>query len=93
MNTLTEHLDIIDVCTEETITEILDRYKDYNDHAESYTWKRLQRKLDMELTLDENEVPDESEDHFAIYSKDKKEEEDEYIPVLHLYFNDDLTEA
>ena len=43
MNTLTEHVDLLEVCTEETINEILDRYKKYNDHAESYTWKRLQR--------------------------------------------------
>lgn len=93
MNTLTEHVDLIEVCSEETIYEILDRYKAYNDHAESYTWKRLQRKLDMELTLDENEIFDESEDHFAIYNIEAKEDEDEYIPIIHLYFNDDLTEA
>ena len=94
MNTLTEHCDLIEVCEEETINEILDRYKKYNDHAESYTWKRLQRKLDMELTLDENEVFDEADDHFAIYDDDVKNiEEEEYIPIIHLYFNDDLTEA
>ena len=40
MNTLTEHMDLIECCEEETINEILERYKKYNDHAESYTWKR-----------------------------------------------------
>ena len=33
MNTLTEHCDLLEVCEEETINEILDRYKKYNDHA------------------------------------------------------------
>ena len=41
MNTLTEHVDLIECCQEETINEILERYKKYNDHAESYTWKRI----------------------------------------------------
>ena len=41
MNTLTEHVDLIECCQEETINESLERYKKYNDHAESYTWKRL----------------------------------------------------
>ena len=94
MNTLTEHVDLIECCEEEIIWEILRRYKKYNDHAESYTWKRLQRRLDMDLTLDENDVPDETEDHFAIYDDNVKNiEDEEYIPVIHLYFNDDLTEA
>jgi hypothetical protein len=44
-------VDLIECCQEETINEILERYKKYNDHAESYTWKRLQKKLDMDLTL------------------------------------------
>lgn len=94
MNTLTEQIDLLEVCEEETLNEILVRYKKYNDHAESYTWKRLQRKLDMELTLNENEVFDETEDHFAIYDDNVQNVEDEeYIPIIHLYFNDDLTEA
>ena len=43
---------------------------------------------------DENEVFDEADDHFAIYDDDVKNiEEEEYIPIIHLYFNDDLTEA
>ena len=46
----------------------------------------------MDLTLNENEVPDETEDHFTIYDDNVKNiEDEEYIPVIHLYFNDDLT--
>lgn len=46
------------------------------------------RPLDMELTLEENGVADEAEE-FAELEID----EDYYIPVVHLYFDDDLTEA
>jgi len=95
-NTLTGQDDIIEVnnsfdikvCSEETINEILDRYKEINDHAESYTWKRLQRVLDMELTLAENDIPDETDEYISLDI-----DPDEYVPAIHLYFNDDLTEA
>ena len=59
-----------------------------NDHANSYTWKRLQRPLDMELTLAENDIPDETEEYISLDI-----DPDEYIPAIHIYFNDDLTEA
>ncbi len=44
--------------------------------------------LDMDKTLTENGVLDESEEFAALDIH-----EDEFIPVLHLYFNDDLTVA
>lgn len=47
VNTLTKHDDIMDVCSEETMNEILDRYLELNVHAASYTWKRLGKVLDM----------------------------------------------
>lgn len=53
---------IIQVPCEETINEILDRYKEFNAHAASYTWKRLGRPLEMESTLDQNGIPDETDD-------------------------------
>eukprot|EP00352_Strombidinopsis_acuminata_P007422 CAMPEP_0176361780 /NCGR_PEP_ID=MMETSP0126-20121128/17985_1 /TAXON_ID=141414 ORGANISM="Strombidinopsis acuminatum, Strain SPMC142" /NCGR_SAMPLE_ID=MMETSP0126 /ASSEMBLY_ACC=CAM_ASM_000229 /LENGTH=86 /DNA_ID=CAMNT_0017717469 /DNA_START=322 /DNA_END=582 /DNA_ORIENTATION=- len=80
--------DILEVCSEETMNEILDRYIDFNMHSASYTWKRLGRPLDMEKTLEENEIPDET-DEFV----DLNIDEDAYIPAVHLYYNDDLTEA
>ncbi len=79
---------MIDVCSEETIYEILNRYKQINEHAESYTWKRLQRVLDMELTLSENDIPDETDEYLSLGI-----DPEDYIPAIHLYFNDDLTEA
>lgn len=59
---------------EETINEILDRYKEINEHAASYTWKRLGRPLgfilnycliklkDMEENLENNDIFDETDD-------------------------------
>ena len=39
VNTLTTQDDLLQVCSEETLLEIQDRYTDYNKHAGSYTWK------------------------------------------------------
>jgi hypothetical protein len=44
---ITDHKDILNVGSEETINEILDRYLSINEHAKSYVWKRLGRPLDM----------------------------------------------
>ena len=88
INVLSHQDDIIEVCSEKTIYEIFDQYKEIIEHADSYTWKRLQRVLDMELTLEENEIPDETEDYINLDI-----DPDDYIPAIHIYFNDDLTEA
>ena len=45
---LTKDDDTIEVCSEETMNEILDRYIPTNFHSASYTWKRLGRPLDMD---------------------------------------------
>ena len=88
INQLTKADDIIEVCNEETMNEILDRYLELNEHAASYTRKRLGRPLDMDKTMEENDIPDESEDFI-----DLNLDEDSYIPCVHIYFNDDLTVA
>lgn len=87
-NTLTQQEDTLEVCVEETMHEILDRYLAYNAHAGSYTWKRLGRVLAMDLTLEENGV-DDDEDAFYEASVPVNY----YWPALFLYFDDDLTEA
>lgn len=56
---LTDHTDILEVPSEEMISEILARYKEINLHAESYTWKRMGRVLDMHLNLEDNDIIDE----------------------------------
>jgi len=92
VNTLTGQSDLLEVCSEETLDEVQARYIEFNRHAPSYTWKALFdgafRPLDMTITLEENGVEDESEE-LAMLNMDP----DEHIPVLHLYFNDDLTVA
>lgn len=48
----------------------------------------VMQELDLNLTLEENGVPDETpvfEDHHV--------PTDYFIPVLHVYWNDDLTVA
>lgn len=89
INMLTDHDDVIEVPCEETINEILDRYLEINEHAASYVWKRLGRPLDMEATLDENGIPDETDE----FERLEIDEAQWYVPAIHIYFNDDLTVA
>lgn len=42
----------------------------------------------MNKTLEENGVLDESEEYYKLSMNDEQ-----FLPALHLYFNDDLTEA
>jgi hypothetical protein len=92
MNMLTKTEDTVYTCQEETVAEIQNRYVEYNKHSDSYTWKALIDGefvvLDVEKTLEENGVPDETENFYQLGLDD-----DFYVPTLHLYFNDDLTYA
>ncbi|EGR33495.1 hypothetical protein IMG5_051740 [Ichthyophthirius multifiliis] len=87
VNMLSHHEDILEIPSEETINEILDRYKIINFHAASYTWKRIKVPLDMEKNLEENGIQDETEE----FQELDIPEDQWYIPAIHLYFNDDLT--
>ncbi len=88
VNQLTGQDDVLDVCCEETLEEIQERYTKYNAHAKSYTWKRLGRPLNMKKNLDDNGIPDESQELEALAV-----DPDEFVPAIHVYFNDDLTVA
>ncbi|XP_065842323.1 cytochrome b5 domain-containing protein 1-like isoform X2 [Oscarella lobularis] len=87
VNMLTSQQNTIEVCSEENMLEILTRYEAYNVHAASYTWKFCGTNLDMTRTLEENGVEDEFEKFYELGMN-----EDDYLPAIHLYFNDDLTE-
>jgi len=95
-NVLTSQEETLEVPQEETIVEIRERYLMHNWHAKSYTWKAIRRvqgkwrfdELDMNLTLDENGVPDEVPEF-----EDLNVPTDYYVPVIHVYWNDDLTVA
>jgi hypothetical protein len=90
INMLTHQEDIIEVPCEETIEEIQERYMTVNEHAASYTWKTVSNKpLDMEGTLDENEIFDET----PRFEELGLPEDEWYIPPILIYFDDDLTEA
>lgn len=71
----------LEVCVEETLEAIRGRYLPINAHAESYTWKRLGKVLDMKKTLEQNGV------------KPEPQHEHRYIPAIHEHFNADLTEG
>jgi hypothetical protein len=62
--------------------------KQFNAHAKGYMWKRLGTLLDMSSTLDGNGIPDETAKFEQLGVS-----EDEWFPVIHLYFSDDLTVA
>jgi len=92
-NMLTKQETTIEVCSEETLEEIQRRYMAYNKHSGSYTWKRtdenkVARLLNMRETLAANGIPDE-DNQFDLLNLDP----DSWIPVIHLYFSDDLTVA
>lgn len=91
VNVLTNQEEELRVAMEDTIGDIQDRYTDYNAHAASYTWKALGKggdfePLDMNKTLTENGVDDDSLEMEKLGMGDES-----YAPVLHIYFNDDLT--
>jgi len=78
----------VQACSEETVGQILRRYAAYNAHAPSYTWKYDGRRLDMDKTLEQNGIGDDDERFYALRIDDR-----EFLCCLHVYFNDDLTEA
>ncbi len=94
INTLTQQEHELTVCSEETIIEIQARYISFNGHAASYTWKRLTDDgdkfvvMDMDRTLEENGVTDEDTEFEKLHIPDNF-----YVPVIHIYFNDDLSIA
>lgn len=92
INTLTGDEVLLEVCAEETLSDIVrERYLFVNAHANSYTWKRLDpepRILDMSKTLEANGIADETESFESLGLN-----ADYYIPAIHIYYNDDLTEA
>eukprot|EP00197_Chlamydomonas_leiostraca_P010318 CAMPEP_0202859012 /NCGR_PEP_ID=MMETSP1391-20130828/1316_1 /ASSEMBLY_ACC=CAM_ASM_000867 /TAXON_ID=1034604 /ORGANISM="Chlamydomonas leiostraca, Strain SAG 11-49" /LENGTH=155 /DNA_ID=CAMNT_0049538009 /DNA_START=289 /DNA_END=756 /DNA_ORIENTATION=- len=96
-NVLTGQEDNLEVPGEEMVVEIRERYLELNAHAQSYTFKALVRgqdgqfefaELNMNKTLEENGVPDET----PVF-EDLRVPTDAFIPVLHVYWNDDLTVA
>ncbi|KAI8467403.1 MAG: hypothetical protein J3K34DRAFT_523727 [Monoraphidium minutum] len=100
-NVLTGQEDELEVPSEETVGEVEARYLAINAHAASYTWKALARAggkggaaplewvdLDLSKSLADNGVPDERPAFEAAGLPGG-----DAVPVLHVYWNDDLTVA
>ncbi|XP_008400636.1 cytochrome b5 domain-containing protein 1 [Poecilia reticulata] len=88
VNTLTSQEQLLEVCSEETLEEILQRYLPHNAHANSYTWKFHRVVLDMKKTLRDNGVLDDDPELEQL-----RMDRDLFVPAILLYFNDDLTEG
>jgi len=88
VNLLTKQKNTLEVPVDETVEEIRTRYLVHNAHAGSYTWKRLGKVLNMSKTLEENGMKDETDEFLSLGI-----DPDDHIPVIHLYFDDDMTEA
>ena len=95
-NVLTCHEHLLEVPREETIAEIRNRYLEYNWHADSYVWKFLRKdpisgsynfdELILDQTLEQNGIL-EHHRHFEALDISS----DFYVPVIHLYYIDDLS--
>eukprot|EP01116_Phalansterium_solitarium_P013226 TRINITY_DN3042_c0_g1_i2.p1 TRINITY_DN3042_c0_g1~~TRINITY_DN3042_c0_g1_i2.p1 ORF type:complete len:238 (+),score=45.95 TRINITY_DN3042_c0_g1_i2:124-837(+) len=85
VNTLTHQEHQLEVCSEETIAEISVRFGyHHNRNAESYVWKRLGELLQMDKTLEENGVADDTDK-----LKKLNVEEEFLYPAIHVYFDDE----
>jgi hypothetical protein len=97
-NVLTSQEYLLEVPSEESLSDIRQRFLEYNWHAESYAWKVLRRQqpdgelvfvdVDFEKTLAENGITDDSKEFEELSIPS-----DFFTPVIHLYFRDDLTLA
>jgi hypothetical protein len=81
VNTLTKEEHCLEVCAEDTLSAIQERYTALNAHAKGYMWKRLSALLDMNLTLEENGIVDEEDIMDQVGMNN-----DQWLPVIHLYF-------
>ncbi|CAG9771632.1 unnamed protein product [Ceutorhynchus assimilis] len=85
INMLTSSEVTINVCCEDTLLTILERYRLFNKDAESYTWRYLDNNLDMSKTLEENGIVDERDKFIELGLP-----QNFYLPSIFLYYNDDL---
>lgn len=94
INTLTSQEHVIECGTEQTLADIARKYLPYNYHAGSYVWKSLIdgefKPLNMELTLEENGLEDDSEE---LETLGLDPENETFLTTILLFFQDDLTVA
>ena len=93
VNTLAGLEHELDVGCEQTLAQIADKFCELNAHAHAYVWKALRpsgafEALDMGRTLAQNGVADDA-DELAALGVDA--DAPDMLPVLALYFKDDLS--
>ncbi|XP_022917689.1 cytochrome b5 domain-containing protein 1 [Onthophagus taurus] len=76
---------IINVCCEDTISRIMERYRIFNSEPESYICRALNKNLVMNKTLEENGIIDEREEYYRLGLPQSL-----YIPVIFMYYSDDF---
>ncbi|XP_063359176.1 cytochrome b5 domain-containing protein 1 [Cydia amplana] len=86
-NTLTSSTVTLEVCSEETVYEVMQRYRRHNTHLASYSWRHRGRRLCLRHTLAENGIPDERDRFSKVLLP-----ENIHVPAILIYYNDDLTE-
>lgn len=95
VNTLTSHEHTLAVAAECTLAQVQEKHLRNNAHAGGYVWKALNAAgdfapLDMRATLEGNGLADHAEEMAAL---GLDPDAPDALPVLMLYYRDDLTVA
>ncbi|XP_031338769.1 cytochrome b5 domain-containing protein 1 [Photinus pyralis] len=85
LNMLTCQEAYINVCCEDTILRITERYSIFNRDGLSYTWLYGDKQLHMDKNLEENGVVDERDSFTALGLPHNT-----HVPLLYIYYNDDF---
>ncbi|CAB3370896.1 Hypothetical predicted protein [Cloeon dipterum] len=90
INTLTDTMTTLECCTEDSLQKIKDRYSalGFDVSHSAFTWMSFLtgKELDLEKTLDENNIPDESAHFEELCLPD-----DLHIPSILLFYNNVIT--
>lgn len=85
VNVLTHQSIRLEVCCEDTLRRIEERYSKFNSNTQQYLWKYNGQVLDMDKTLEENGIVDRL-DLFDAYFMPR----DYYVPSIFIYFMDEI---
>ncbi|KAI5730753.1 cytochrome b5 domain-containing protein 1 [Diaphorina citri] len=85
LNVLTNQYTYLNVCCEDTLKRIEERYSKFNSNTEQYVWKYSGAVLDMDKTLEENGISDHLDIFDACFIP-----QDYYVPCIYVYFKDEI---
>ncbi|XP_018335857.1 cytochrome b5 domain-containing protein 1-like [Agrilus planipennis] len=75
----------LNVCCEDTINRIMDRYSIFNKNTSSYSWRHNNENMDLAKSLEENGAVDERDDYTHANLPQTL-----YTPTIYTYYNDDM---